>query len=194
MSKFGGLFIFAVGAAIGSAVTWKLLKDRYAQIAQEEIDSVKEFYGKATHSKDDKDNTEQPAKRVELNRNKELKEYAEQTKGYGPVDYSDVFTENRNTPEEKYEGPYVIKPEEFGMKEDYDCIGYMVYEDGVVVNEAGEIMDEDDMNETVGSDAVEKLGTYEPNAVHIRNDDLKNDYEILRSFETYEEACGLNQR
>ena len=38
--------IFAVGAAVGSAVTWKLLKTKYEQIANEEIASVKETYAK----------------------------------------------------------------------------------------------------------------------------------------------------
>ena len=38
--------IFAVGALVGSAVTWKLLKTKYEQIANEEIASVKETYAK----------------------------------------------------------------------------------------------------------------------------------------------------
>lgn len=35
---------FTVGAAVGSAVTWKVVKTKYERIAQEEIDSVKEEY------------------------------------------------------------------------------------------------------------------------------------------------------
>ena len=38
------IFIFTLGAAVGSVVTWKLVKDKYARIAQEEIDSVKEVF------------------------------------------------------------------------------------------------------------------------------------------------------
>ena len=34
-STLSNIVIFAVGAAIGSAVTWKLLKTKYEQIAQE---------------------------------------------------------------------------------------------------------------------------------------------------------------
>ena len=41
-----GVLTFAAGAVIGSAVTWKLVKTRYEQIAQEEISSVKDYYGK----------------------------------------------------------------------------------------------------------------------------------------------------
>ena len=40
------LLIFTTGAAIGAAVTWKLLKTKYEQIAQDEIDSVKEVFAR----------------------------------------------------------------------------------------------------------------------------------------------------
>jgi hypothetical protein len=45
-NKFGSFMLFALGAAIGSASAWQLAKRKYAQIAQEEIDSVKERYAK----------------------------------------------------------------------------------------------------------------------------------------------------
>lgn len=38
------ILMFAVGAAVGSAVTWKFVKTKYEQIAQEEINSVKDEY------------------------------------------------------------------------------------------------------------------------------------------------------
>ena len=40
------ILIFAVGVAIGSAVTWKLVKDKYKKLADEEIASVKEVWSK----------------------------------------------------------------------------------------------------------------------------------------------------
>ena len=36
------ILIFAAGVAIGSAVTWKLVKDKYKKQADDEIASVKE--------------------------------------------------------------------------------------------------------------------------------------------------------
>lgn len=39
-----GVIAFAAGAAIGSVVTWKVVKTKYEQIADEEIASVKEEY------------------------------------------------------------------------------------------------------------------------------------------------------
>ena len=40
------ILIFAAGVAIGSAVTWKLIKDKYKKLADEEIASVKEVWSK----------------------------------------------------------------------------------------------------------------------------------------------------
>ena len=40
------ILIFAAGVAIGSAVTWKLIKDKYKKLADEEIASVKEVWNK----------------------------------------------------------------------------------------------------------------------------------------------------
>ena len=45
--------MFAVGAAIGSAVTWKLVKTKYERIANEEIESVKEVFSR--RSKEEKE-------------------------------------------------------------------------------------------------------------------------------------------
>ena len=42
--KFINVLMFAVGAAIGSAVTWKVVKAKYEKIVQEEIDSIKEAF------------------------------------------------------------------------------------------------------------------------------------------------------
>ena len=45
-STLKNLCVFAIGATIGSLVTWKLVKTKYEMIAQEEIDSVKEVFAK----------------------------------------------------------------------------------------------------------------------------------------------------
>ena len=51
---------FAAGAAVSYFVTRKLLEERYAQIAQEEIDSVKEIFGRTPVSDDMYDKKDQP--------------------------------------------------------------------------------------------------------------------------------------
>ena len=43
---------------------------------------------------------------------------------------------------------------------------------------------------TVGPDALNNLGKYVPDTIHVRNHLYHKDYEILRSLETYEEFMG----
>ena len=43
---------FVAGAAIGSLLAWKFAKDKYERIAQEEIDSVKEYYKEAAEEEE----------------------------------------------------------------------------------------------------------------------------------------------
>ena len=45
-TTLSNFIIFATGAAIGSVVTWKIVKTKYEQIAKEEINSVKEVFSK----------------------------------------------------------------------------------------------------------------------------------------------------
>lgn len=40
-SALSKLLIFASGAAIGSVVTWKIITDKYSQIIEEELETVK---------------------------------------------------------------------------------------------------------------------------------------------------------
>lgn len=46
--------IFAAGAAIGSVVTWLAVKKKYAEMAKEEIDSVKDIYARINQAAIDK--------------------------------------------------------------------------------------------------------------------------------------------
>ena len=54
------IFAFILGAASGSAVTWYSVKKKYEEIAQREIDSVKEVFAKREKEK----NKEAVAKNV----------------------------------------------------------------------------------------------------------------------------------
>ena len=150
--------IFTLGAAAGSIITWKLLKTKYEQIAQDEIDSVKEVYFKKN-----------------LERDKEPKdEYEEITKRYST--FSDK-KENKDEEGEKIMRPYVICPEEFGEMDEYETESLTYYADGVLTDDFdNEIEDVDDL---VGEESLSTFGDYEDDSVFVRNDKYKTDYEIL---------------
>ena len=44
MNKVSGFVTFLAGAVIGSFVAWQYVKNKYEQLAQAEIDSVKETF------------------------------------------------------------------------------------------------------------------------------------------------------
>lgn len=89
-STLNKIVMFTIGAVIGSAVTWKLLKTKYERLAQEEIDSVKERY---TYKK------EEPAEAVDIPEKEptreerhakiaEVKEYLAEIEKNGYTNYS----------------------------------------------------------------------------------------------------------
>lgn len=107
--RFTNLLMFATGAAIGSVVTWKLLEAKYEQLVKEEIESVKEVFGRGTRSEveaidedmseeDDEEYLEAESQRCEelreqvnnglVSEKPNLKEYAAKLAQEGYTDYS----------------------------------------------------------------------------------------------------------
>lgn len=181
------LFIFAAGAGIGSVVTWKLLKTKYEQIAQEEIESVKEVFArlhdpenKESESVEENTDEEQPKPKTKAQMNFddmvdiiEEQGYAEVQKGGpGPM---------------KNDRPYVIEPEEFG-EGDYETVTLTYYTDGVLADDMMYVIE--DVDDVVGEDFADHFGEYEDDSVHIRNDARQIDYEILQEARAYKDVVN----
>ena len=185
-SLLTNFLMFATGAAVGSVVTWKLVKTKYERIAQEEIDSVMECFSDKPRYEGPEDSDE--AESANEPNPADIREYASKLQNEGYTDYSNV---NNSKPEKKTEvddteRPYVISPEEYGDIEEYDCIELTYYEDGVLTDDGDEIID--DVDAIVGEGSLETFGDYEDDSVHVRNDRLKCDYEILRDPRKYSEV------
>lgn len=173
MSKFSNVIIFAVGAAVGSAVTWKLLKTKYEQIAQEEIDSVKEAFSKRFTPEDSNGPQESGESQMTLNEYSEkLKEmkYANDLAMAEKEKKGVIIDMNKSE-------PYVISPEEFGELDDYDAISLNYYADGVLTDDWDNVIE--DVDDMVGLDSLNHFGEYEDDSVFVRNERDKADYEIL---------------
>lgn len=167
MNKF---FIFAVGAAIGSAVTWRIVKTKYERIANEEIASVKEVF--ANREKTQKsveevaeENIVERIARLAGGKSEEVSEYDSYVKDLG---YSEDV--------KKMDMPYVIPPDEFGDV-DYTLISLNYYADGVLTDDWDNPID--DVDDVVGLESLTHFGEYEEDSVYVRNDRYKCDYEIL---------------
>lgn len=179
MSKITNLLIFASGAAIGSAVTWKLLKTKYELIAREEIESVKEAFSKRYSAKEESTEEVDDA-RAKADAAKEkpsLDTYASVVQGLGYAD---------NEEEEDMERPYVISPDEFGEIHDYETVSLTYFNDKVLVDDNNDLIE--DVDDIVGLDSLNRFGEYEDDSVFVRNDRLKTDYEILYDMRNYSDV------
>ena len=178
--------IFTVGAFIGAAITYKRLKTKYEQITNDEIESIREYYRKnkeESEMADGKESSKDPVKAemVKVERNKPaVTEYAAIIKKEG---YEKDITESEKKKTVNVEDkPYVISPDEFGEHEDYEQISLTLYDDGYLADDMDELVN--DVDEKIGWESLTHMGEYEDDALHVRNDKLKTDYEILRDFRT----------
>lgn len=207
-NKVFGAIVFATGAVIGSVATWFAIKTKYEQIAQEEIDSVKEEYGRLIKSR--KKEIEAVRKVVEANRDSESKEEEddeddgdsnhEQTM----IDYNNIASTYKGSSNEENDkeggnkvedevpyinGPYVITPDQFGDEPSYSSQPLDYFADGVLADGWGVKLD---IEETIGEDALNHFGDYEDDVVYVRNERTEIDYEVSKDPRRYDEVQHLN--
>lgn len=176
---------FAVGAAAGVAATWKFFEEKYARIAQEEINSVKEVFSK----RDKKDDAPKPKPVEEKKETSEpIFSRSDVKKVSEIIDYSGYSSSQDEKPEEPK--PYVIPPEAFGELEEegYMNVSLTFCSDQVVIDDNNDILE--DVNDVIGFESLSHFGEYEDDAVYVRNDKLHCDYEILLDQRTSEQYIG----
>lgn len=194
-----GLIALIIGGAGGYTIGKKISSKKYRQIADSEIDSVKkeltEYYeeklkGKAkpkkavTEKKDDK-----PKKKNNLvDRDSiDYDQLKEDKKTY--VNYVKSYSNDTNVKEEKPEVlaekiglPYIISDVEYS-EGDYNTETLHWYKDGVLCDDDYNVIK--DITGTVGDEALNSFGIYATDAVYVRNDQYKIDYEILLEDDEY---------
>lgn len=194
-NKLGLCIAFTVGAAVGSAVSYVLLKNKYERIIQDEISSFKEEYSRLmneTSGKTSTDKDKEPTDEEESSEKDEaVFEVEQEITRLGYRDYSDITNTRKKKEVKKMSGykPSVITPEEFGDVEGYDTLSLTYYADGVLTDDADYPIE--DIEETVGYESLSHFGEYEDDAVHVRNDALKTDYEILFDQRNYSDVMEM---
>ena len=179
--KLSNVFIFAIGAAIGSLSTWKLVKTKYERIANEEIESVKEIFSKKTEKE------EESADKMESDDNS--KEYEKMKKQYEKC--HDIIDERGYMFVERQDGtipkpPYVISPDEFDNIDEYGTETLTYYADGVLTDDFDNPIE--DVEAMVGEESLNHFGEYEDDSVFVRNERHRIDYEILADERNYSEV------
>lgn len=179
------VIIFTAGAAIGSGVTYLLIKDKCEKAAQEEIDKVVEEFANRESIEQVCEEVCESEEPIEEDEQETQEEYENIVENEG---YTAYGRDRSNKKEEKNDmkRPYVIEPEEYG-ENDYPTISLWYFEgDGVLTdNHQRKIIR--NVDELVGEDFADHFGEYEDDSVFIRNDELEIDYEILRDERSFSE-------
>ena len=178
------LLLLAIGAGIGSLVTYRLLKDKYEALIDEEIESVKETFSRRTIPVYD-----------ELDNGLTQEEYEE---GLGHLEYKRPARERTaynhiSRPEEADENeilaPYVIHVVEYhesNLHFDKSTIYYYDLDDTLVDENEEPIADVD----AIIGDGLMRFGdgSDDPDIVYVRNEKLGIDYEVIRVEKSYQET------
>ena len=179
-STLSNVLIFMTGAAIGSLVAWKLSKDYYKKLADEEIAEVKQHFSEMTAMK----------KELEVVTERASKVVEDESKHDPKGNLADLayFASKYITHDDKK--PYLINPDVFGdlCDEGYETETLTYYADGVLADDMDIIIE--DIDAMVGLESLDHFGDYEKDVVFVRNEKHKADYEICRDTRTYVEVVG----
>lgn len=200
------ILAFVLGAAAGSVGTWYAINKRCEDRMREEIDSVKESFRNLNqkHEKlqEDLKKAEEVAddliERTQKKEEPSVSDYAKKLASEGYTHYRDAQTEPADDGDNEsseviqpeidekrdWVDPYVISPDQFGEFDDYARVSLTYFADGVLADEDLGCLGEPE--QFVG-DALEHFGEYEDDSVHVRNERLKIDYEILKDLRKYED-------
>lgn len=181
LSKF---IIFVTGAAIGSAVTYKMVKDKYEKIANDEIESMREYFNQKYPNTKKKENAEEEYEESDEFDPMTLQQYEELVHDAGYVQYQHEKLKEEKGDNNVNSKPHVIPPEEFD-ENGYQTETLYYYADGTLATDCDEIVN--NIDELVGEESLSHFGEYEDDSVFVRNDALQTDFEILKDRRKFSE-------
>lgn len=216
-SKIINTLMFAAGAAIGSVVTWKVLKTRYEKITKEEIESVKETFAEYFVNKDNiseeetsEDDDERPANfthQINWGDYEDLDEEDAAEEAEYQADEADRFFRELDAMDEEYSQLTSRYTNEEGGSDSVSNIArepYVISPDEFASLDDwkqmsltyydDDILEDESYNiiknrdELIGRKALTTFGEYEDDSVFVRNERLRTDFEILKDYRTYDQA------
>jgi hypothetical protein len=183
-STLSSVLGFIAGAAVGSIIVWRISKNKYEELMAKETEELREYYnnkfnGGTTVEKDSEETVNEDSE--------EKLTFEKLVNELGYTNYSNV-PDKKDSEVDNTNKPYVIKPEEFGSKEEYERVSLTYYSDGILADELDFVIE--DVEDTVGKDSLSHFGEYEDDSVFVRNDRLECDYEILLDSRKFIDVVG----
>ncbi len=185
------VFSFLLGGGIGAIVTNKILNKKYKELADKEIESVKKslelYYGKkpATAPSEEKENSKVENKKNQFLDKDSIDMEALRNNKNEANPYHKAFANIVKEEEYSTTKPYIIPPEEFADS-DWDMKTLHYYSDGVLTDDEKNVIK--DIKGTVGDEALNSFGRYEDDAVYVRDEINRIDYEILLEDEKFSDV------
>lgn len=204
MNAIKGVFIFIAGTAVGSVVTYKLVEKKFRDLADEEIESVKETFKRRLIENDEKEckpDSNLTIEKVdnavkEINKNNEKLEEIIKSNNYNmSIDMAneDIESQQVEDDDEDYtvpvevgpdsSVPYIISENEFGEFGN-DEKTLIFYSDSILAEDDDIITDP----ESVIGNALEEFNDPMVERVFVRDETAEIDYIILRSERSYSEV------
>lgn len=208
-----GCLMFAVGALTGSAATYFYMKNKAEKEIEDEVQKFKDdwykaqagsFYSRpmteeeskaATHSIDEK--------KAEIL--KESAQKAIEAKDKPPIINYTIMYNNSGEKEMTIEDymdksglivdipknhPHVISEYEFTEEKEYDKYHYILFADGILADEDGEMVDcdEEGTENYIDPDVLYGFQMQDvTDELYYRNEEFERDFEILKSARLYKE-------
>jgi len=194
------ILIFLIGAGAGAIITYKVLEEQFEQRLQDEIDAL---YNDPVEEMTDEEYSERVNEITENYRSADHvvpihsrrvgkhTAYNEMYKGSTPPEDVRKFGE-----ESGFYPPYIIPQDLFEQETlHFDKVTLLYYAKDDVVTETDEEV-VSNPEELIGVEALVRFGAdtlEDPDTVHVRNEILSIDYEIIRIDKSYsEEVLGIN--
>ena len=187
--KLSNVLLFTAGVAVGSLVTWRYFKSKY-EVVEDEIEEKTEETEGETETEDE--DPEVSGSKMSYKK-PPLKEYVKMVEdnGYVPKTHMEEVKEeiaNGEWDDKDVYEPFIIRPEEYGELHAYETLSLNYYADGVLTDELDNPIE--DVESLVPADFADHFGEYEDDVVHVRNDNLECDYEILRDLRKFTDVVG----
>ena len=214
--NIGMAISFVAGVAIGVLATYKIADQKYRNIANEEIDSVIERFSNREPKSGPMSEVPQPKAlaEVEVDDVEEEDRFADskvsmakykstvEHVGYDKISQDNSKPNAKKGKKKKAEVEeevkptvdpnliYVISPDEYNTLDGFSAYTLYYSADNQVLDSDCVVLSEIEVANMIGHDPYGHFGEYEDDSVHIRNEALECDYEILLSMKTADEIRG----
>lgn len=161
------ILLVGAGFAAGAYFMHVRMRKEYEKYAEAQIADVMEHF-----------------KKREENLDRQIKEEAQKQAVdliSGPYrQVSDPETPDK-PPMEQIE---IIEPDEFGCEDEYETSFLTLYADGVLAYDS-DGSKVDDIEAVVGQKALDSIGKFIPDGIHVRNHRYRKDFEVVKALQNY---------